>query len=69
VEDSQAKSSTWEALGRVPGHMVGKCESVCFEIEAGMNSFAAVLTTLGRSSMYKFILLLIKKDNHSMKQL
>jgi hypothetical protein len=34
--------------------MVGKCESVRFEIEAMMDSFAAVLMTLGRSSMYKF---------------
>jgi hypothetical protein len=54
VEDSQAKSLVWEALRSIPGHMVGKCESVCFEIEAMMDSFAAVLMTLGRSSMYKF---------------
>jgi hypothetical protein len=42
--------------------MVGKFVSVCFEIEAMMDSFAAVLTTLSRSSYP----LPIKKDNLNM---
>ncbi len=54
AEISQAKSSAWEALGSVLGHMVGKCESVCCGIEARMDSSAAMLTRFSRSSMYKF---------------
>jgi hypothetical protein len=53
VEDSQAKSSAWEALRSIPGHVVGKYESVCFELEARMDSFTAVPRTLGHSSMNK----------------
>jgi hypothetical protein len=59
AEGNQAKSSAWEALRSVLGPVVGKCESVFFEIEARMDSFAPVLTTLSHSGMYKFFLLLI----------
>jgi hypothetical protein len=55
VKDSKAKSLAWVALGSIPCHVVGKCELVCIEIEARMDSFVAVLTMLGRSSMYKFL--------------
>ncbi len=43
----------WEALRSVPDHVVGRFESVCFEPEAWIDSFAAALATLGCSSMYK----------------
>jgi hypothetical protein len=33
--------------------MVDKCDSVCFEIEARMDPFAGVLTTLSHSRMYE----------------
>ncbi len=59
-------SKACEALRGVSGHVVGKCESVCFELEARMDTFAAVLTILCHLSMYKFFLSLIKKDNLSM---
>ncbi len=48
-----AKLLEWEALRSVLGHIEGKHESVCFELEARMDSFAAVPAMLGRSSMYK----------------
>ncbi len=53
MENSQAKSLAREAILSVPGHMVGECDSVYFEIEARMDSFAAVLTMLSCSSLYK----------------
>ncbi len=67
IETSQAKPSAWEAIQSVLGHVVEKCDSVCFEIEVRMNSFAAVLSTLSYLSMYSISYLLpIRKYNFDM---
>ncbi len=50
----QAKSLAWEAIQSVPDHAVDKFDSVCFEIEARMDSCAAVLAALSCLSMNKF---------------
>jgi hypothetical protein len=53
VENSQGKLSAWEAIQSVQGEDSDRYDSVCFEIEAMIDAFAAVLTMLSSSSMYK----------------
>jgi hypothetical protein len=51
----EVKPSACESIQSILGHVVDKCDSVCFEIEGRMDSFATVLTAL------KCYLLLIQK--------
>jgi hypothetical protein len=54
AKNRQAKLLVWRFVRRPMSHGEGK-DSVCFERGARMDSFAAMLTTLGRSSMYEIM--------------